>query len=118
MIISHPKLLKGRNKTKYLTRTSIKLKFVKTSMVKPVETLRYIKDNSSSSSRPIKSPGKFEDLKLYWKSDKRPYFSRVSTSLLFVRLSKTLLTKEKRTIRTVVLSHWTFPGTFKYRDHR
>ena len=37
-----------------------------------------------------------EDLKPYWKSEKRPHFSRWSTILLFTRFSKTLLTTEKR----------------------
>ena len=32
-----------------------------------------------------------EDLKPYWKSEKRPYFSRQSTILLFASSSKTLL---------------------------
>ena len=37
-----------------------------------------------------------EDLKPYWKSEKRPYFSRGSTILLFTGFSKTLLTTERR----------------------
>ena len=37
-----------------------------------------------------------EDLKPYWKSEKRPHFSRWSTSLLFTSFSKILLTTERR----------------------
>ena len=37
-----------------------------------------------------------EDLKPYWKSEKRSHFSRGSTILLFTSFSKTLLTTEKR----------------------
>ena len=37
-----------------------------------------------------------EELKPYWKSENRPYFSRWSTSLLFTSLSKTLLATERR----------------------
>ena len=35
-----------------------------------------------------------EDLKPYWKSERRPYFSRQSTILLFASSSKTLLKYE------------------------
>ena len=37
-----------------------------------------------------------EDLKPYWKLEKRPHFSRGSTILLFTSFSKTLLTTERR----------------------
>ena len=37
-----------------------------------------------------------EDLKTYWKSEKRPHFSRWSTILLVTSFSKTLLTTERR----------------------
>ena len=37
----------------------------------------------------------YEDLKPYWKLDKRPHFSRWSTSLLFTSFSKTLVTTER-----------------------
>ena len=37
-----------------------------------------------------------EDLKPYWKSEKRPHFSRWSTILLFTTFSKTLLTTERK----------------------
>ena len=37
-----------------------------------------------------------EDLKRYWKSEKRPHFSRWSTILLFTKILKTLLTTERR----------------------
>ena len=37
-----------------------------------------------------------EDLKPYWKPEKRPHFSRWSTILVFLSFSKTLLTTERR----------------------
>ena len=37
-----------------------------------------------------------EDLKPYWKSDKRPYFSKWSTIVLYTSFSKTSLTTENR----------------------
>ena len=99
---------KKRYKAKYLTWDSSKLKFVKkTSISEAVKSLRYIKCYSSSSPRPVKSPsiskgtdvrrsvGDREDLKLYWKSEKRPHFYRWSTILLFTSFSKTLLTTER-----------------------
>ena len=38
----------------------------------------------------------WEDLKPYWKSEKRPHFSRRSANLLFTSFSKILLTTERR----------------------
>ena len=47
---------KNWNKAKYLTRSSIRLKFVKkTNMSNPVESLGHVKCYSSSSQRPTKS---------------------------------------------------------------
>ena len=37
-----------------------------------------------------------EDLKLYWKPEKKPHFSKWSTILLFTSFSKTLLNTERR----------------------
>ena len=48
---------KRRNKAKYQTWNSIRLKFVKkTSMQNPVKSLGYIKCHSSSSPRSVKNP--------------------------------------------------------------
>ena len=44
-----------------------------------------------SDTTVIRSVVDREDLKLYWKSEKRPHFSRWSTILLFTSLSKILL---------------------------
>ena len=61
----------------------------------PVKSLGYVKCYSSSSSRPVKGPAVVsdatvrrsgadqEDLKPYWKSAKRPHFSRWSTVVLY-----------------------------------
>ena len=38
----------------------------------------------------------WEDLKLYWKSEKRPHLSRWSIIILFTPFSKNLLTTERR----------------------
>ena len=78
------------------------LSFVKkTSTSNSVKTLGYIKCYSSISPSLVKSPSNSiryttvrrsavdrEDLKSYWKSEKRPCFSRWSTILLFTRFSK------------------------------
>ena len=45
-----------------------------------------------------------EDLKPYWKLEKRPHFSRWSTILLFTDFSTTLLTTEGRLTRQQVLA--------------
>ena len=50
----------------------------------------------------------WEDLKLYWKSEKRSHFSRWSTIPLFRSFSKTLLTTETRLTRRQFLA-LTFP---------
>ena len=105
-------LLRKGDKVKYLTWNSIRLNFVKkTSKPNPIKTLRYIKCCNSNSLRHIKSLGILsdttvrrsavnrEDLKPYWKSEKRPHFSRWSTILLFTSFSKTLLTTERRLTR-------------------
>ena len=59
-ILNHLKLSitkKRRNKAKYLSWNSIKLKFVKrSSMPNPVKSLGYIKCYSLNSPRPVKSP--------------------------------------------------------------
>ena len=95
---------KRRNKAKYLTWNSIWLKFVKkTSMPNTVKSIGYIKCYSSSNHNPSNSirhncwsAVDREDLKPYWKSEKRSHFSRWSTILLFTSFSKTLLTTERR----------------------
>ena len=100
----HPKLSiteKRRNKSKYLTRKSIRFKFVKkTSMPNPVKTLGYITCYSTirysirynckkicSWSRRIKTILEIR---------KKAVFLWVSTNLLFTSFSKTLLTTERR----------------------
>ena len=82
-------------------------------MPKSVKGLGYIKCCCSSSTRPVKSLSNTsgttakrstvdqEDLKSYWKSEKKPHFSRRSTSLLFSTFSKTLLTTKRR-----LTGHW------------
>ena len=120
---------KRRNRAKYLTWTSIRLKFVKkTRMPNPVKGLGYIKCHSSVAPVLLKalailwdttvrrSAVDWEDLKPYWKSEK-PHFSRWSTILLFLSFSKTC-NHRKKTNRAVVFSCTPFPNILNYRDHR
>ena len=51
-----------------------------------------------------------EDLKPYWKSEKRPHFSRSSTILLFTSFSETFTNLRKKTNRAVVFSCRAFPN--------
>ena len=57
-------------------------------LLKAIAVLSDTNDRRSAADR--------EDLKPYWKSEKRPHFSRWSTSFLFKSFSKTLLTTERR----------------------
>ena len=60
-----------------------------------------------------------EDLKPYWKSQKRPKFSRWPKILLFASFSKTLLSKERRLTGQLFLAvDLFFPNILKYRDHQ
>ena len=66
-------------------------------MPKSVESLRYIKCYAILSDTTVRrSAVDRQDLKPYWKSEKRPHFPRGSTILLFTSFSKTLLTTERR----------------------
>ena len=81
---------KRRNKAKDLTKNSTQLQFVKkTSKPNSIKGLGYLKCYSLISPRTIKkalvilsdttvrrSAVDREDLKPYWKSEKRPHFSR------------------------------------------
>ena len=108
-----------------------------TNMSNPVESFRYIKCYSSSSPRPItiltnitvrRSTSDREELKLHWKSEKRPHFSRWTTSLLTnwkkvgyyqqVKFLKDFTNHRKKTNRAIVFSRTPFPSILKYRDHR
>ena len=68
-----------------------------------IKSLGYIKCYRLSSPRPAilsdatvrKSAVDWEDQNPYQKSEKRPYFSKWSTILLFTSFSKTLLTIER-----------------------
>ena len=108
----------------YLNWNSVRLKFVKkTSMQNPARSLGYIKCYSSSSPTPVKSPRKSircnclkicswsRRPKTILEIRKRPYFSRLSTILLFTSFSNTLLTTERRLIRWEFLTA-DLPPTF------
>ena len=80
-------------------------------MANPINTLGYIKCCTSSSPDLLKaltilldltvgrSIVDVEDLKPYWKSEKRSHFLKQSTILLFTSFSRTLLTTETRLTR-------------------
>ena len=95
-------LRKKRNNAKYLTKSSIRLKFMKkTSKPNPVKGLRYINCYSSNSPNLLKalkilsdtavrtSAVDWEDLKPYMKSDERSHFLRWSARL-FLQVFQTL----------------------------
>ena len=104
-------LLKRRNKTKYLTWKSIRLRFVKKTSI-PHSAMSKALDIWSATARVAadllkalailsdttvrRSAIDREDLKPYWKSEKRAHFPGWSTILLFTSFSKTFLTKERR----------------------
>ena len=67
----------------------------------------------------------WENLKPYWKSEKRPYFSRWSAILLFTSFLKTLLITERRLIwwqflavdfSPTFLNTWTTDETFQQSE--
>ena len=100
---------KRRNKAKYLTWNSVRLKFVKkTSMPNPVKSFEYIKCYRLRSPRPVKSSCNsirynYKKIcswsrkpKTILKIKKKPHFLRWSTILLFTSFSKTWLTIERR----------------------
>ena len=55
-----------------------------------------------------------EDLKPYWKLEKKPHFSRWPTNKFF----KVFANHRKKTNREVVLSWRPFPNILKYRDQQ
>ena len=108
-LLKSPITEKSRNKVKYLAWNFIRSSFVKnTNMPNSIKSLGYIKCYSLSNPRPAKSLAILsdttvgrsavdqKDLKPYWKSEKKPPFSRLSTIVLFRSFSKTLLTTERR----------------------
>ena len=101
---------KRRNKANYLTWNSIRPTFLKmTSMRNSAKSLTssataqvapdLLKDlailSDTTARRTVLDQ---EDLKPYWKSEKRPHFSRCSTVLLHTSFLKTLLTTKRRLI--------------------
>ena len=117
---------KTGSKANYLISNSIRLKFVKKTMMPNLaKSHEYIKWYSSSSPRPPKSPKTLsdtavkrsvvdrEDLKPYWISEKSSYFSRWSQSHYLQVLPRP--TTERR-LRAVIFK--LFQNIFKYRDHR
>ena len=101
----------------------------KIDMSNPVKSLGYTKCYSSSSPGLLialaipsdatarRSTVDREDIKPYWKLEKRPPFSRWSTILLFISFWKTS-NHRKKTNRVVVFRCRPFINILKYRDHQ
>ena len=96
-------------------------------MPNPVESFRYIKYYTAcillnilktlailSDPTVIQSAVDQEDLKPYWKSEKKVYFSKWSTSILLTNFSKT--NPRKKTNRMIVFSYRPLPNILKYRE--
>ena len=102
----------------------------KTSMPNPAESLVYIKCNSSSSPRLIKSPSisiRYNCQKICsWSRRpkiileirKKARFSKRCTSLFFTSSSKDFTNHRKKPNRDVVFSYGPFSNILKYRNHR
>ena len=80
----------------------------------------------SSSPRPItnvsdttvrRSTVDQEDLKSYWKSEKRQHFFGWSTTILFTSFFKDFTKHGKKNNRAVRFSCGTFLSIFKYKNH-
>ena len=122
---------KRRNKAKYLTWNSIRLKFVKkTSMPHPVKSLGYIKCHSSSSPRPVKSPSNSiryncEKIcswsrrpKTILEIRKKTTFLQVINNSIIYKFSKDFNNHRKKTNRAVIFSCRPFPNILKYMDYQ
>ena len=112
MKTSHPEPLKvfitvkRRNKIKYLTWNSIRLKFVKKTSMLNSEALDIWSATAQVAPDLLKALAilsdttvrRFavdrEDLKPYWKPEKRPHFSKWLIILLFTSFLKTLLSTD------------------------
>ena len=122
-------LRKEEIRIKYLTWNS--LKFVKkTSMLNPVKSIGYIKCYSSSSPKPVKSPGN----SIRYNCEKICSCSRRTKTILGIRKKATFLQMMKNPIIYKFLKDFTnpsknnnwavafgcifFPNILKYSDHR
>ena len=131
-IQNHPKpriTEKRKNKTKYLTWNSIRLKVVKKTRQNSVKSLRYIKRYSSSCPRTVKSPS----ISIRRNCQKISSWSRRSKPILEIRKKTTFLkvikipiiykffkdftNHRRKTNRAVVFSSRPFRNITKYRDH-
>ena len=128
-IQNNPKLPiteKRRNKAKYLTWNSVRLKFVKkTSMLNSVESLEYIKYYNLSSPRPVKSPSNSirhncqkicswsRRPKTVLKIRKKATFLKVINNLIIYKLFKDFTNHRKKTNRVIVFSYRHFPNILK-----
>ena len=119
---------KRRNKAKYLTGNSIRLKFVKTSMPNPVKSLGYITYHSSSSPGPVNSPSnsirynyeicswsRRPKTKLIIK--KKATVLKVINNPILSKFFKDFTNHRNNTNRVVVFSWRAFPNILQYWNH-
>ena len=122
---------KRRNKTKYLVRNSLRCKFVKkNSMLNSVESPKYIKCYSSSSTRPVKNLSSSEryDCQKFCSWSGRPktiltirkkvtFLEAIKNSIIY-EFFKDFPNHRRTTNRAVVFNRTPSPNILKYRDHR
>ena len=120
---------KERNKAKYLTKTSIRLTFVKkTRMPNSVKSLGYIKCYSSSSLISAKSPSNsirnncqlifswLRRCKTILEIRKKAKFTLGDKKYYIYKLFKDFKNQWKKTKKAVVFHSGIFPKNLKYRD--
>ena len=101
---------------KYLNWNSIRLKFVKTSMPNTVKNLGYISATDHIAPSLLKALAIIlntivrkavvdrEDLKLYWKSEKRPTVLYMTNAPIIYKFFKDFTNHRKKSSRVVVFS--------------
>ena len=116
---------KRQNKAKYLTRNSIRLKFLKkTSMPNPVKSVGYIKCHSSSSpSNSIRYNSQkicswLRTSKTILKIRKWATFISVNNKPVIYKFFKDFTNERKKIYKAAVFSRTNFPITLKYKDHQ
>ena len=112
------------NQAKHLTRNSISLSlWIKPAcqtLSKALDVLRGATARVDRDTTVKRSAVGRDDLKPYWKSEKRAHFLRWLTSLLlfFIKFFKDFTNDRKKTSRTVVFNNRPLQTILKYRDHR
>ena len=79
------------------------------------DLLKYLAILSDTTMRRTALDG--EDLKPYWKSEKKATFPQVIKNAIIHKFLKGFTNHRKKTSREVVFSSRPFPNNFKYGDH-